>query len=404
MKILLINNTHYIGGGADRVYLNTAELLTSKGHEVMFFSTLDENNYSSENTGSFVDKTDFRSANFIEKIKGSKNYLYNKEVGSKLNELIQEFKPDLAHLHLFYGNLTSSVLKTLKRNKTPIVHTVHDYRLLCPANAFLDAKNNICEKCKPKKYYKCTTNKCSSNNLFFSSILSMEGYIRKYVIDPLTYINHFVFVSDFSKRKHISFDSRFEEKSSHAYNFTKLLPKSESNKGDYFLYFGRLSKEKGVTTLLSAIENTNLKLKIAGTGPLELSLKNDFESDSVEFLGHKSSNELKNIISNASYIIVPSEWYENNPMTIIESYSHGKPVIGARIGGIPEIIIDNETGFLFESRNSIELKNVLIKANALSNQEYDELSINARDFAENNFSAEANYKHLEEVYLKLITT
>lgn len=398
MKILLINNTHYVGGGADRVYINTASLLKERGREVVFFSTTHENNLETDSSIYFVDKKDNRQANFIDKIKGVKDYLYNYETTQKLNELIKNEKPDIAHIHLFYGGLSSSVLKTLKNNHIPIVKTVHDYRLLCPANAFLNSKNEICEKCKPKKYYNCFVNKCSDNNVFYSSILTMEGYLRKHLIDPLEYISHFIFVSNFSKEKHIEYDLRYKEKSSHLYNFTSIPAKEKVYRGDYFLFFGRLSKEKGIVTLLKAFSKLNLKIKVVGDGPIKNEMEEVYKTKNIDFLGHRSGDELTDIVRNSSYVIVPSEWYENNPMTIIESYSLGKPVIGAKIGGIPEIVINKKTGFLFESRNINELIDKVNYANGVSSNVYSELSNNAKDFALSNFSEENNYQHLIKVY------
>jgi len=402
MKILLINNTHYVGGGADRVYINTANLLRDNGHEVIFFSTKHENNLKTDSSTYFINKKDYRDANFIEKIKGVKEYLYNDETIQKLNELIKDKKPDIAHLHLFYGGLSSSVLKTLKLNNIPIIKTVHDYRLLCPANSFLNSKNEICEKCKPKKYYNCSLNKCSENNLFYSSILAMEGYLRR-IIDPLNYINHFIFVSDFSKQKHIEYDKRYKNKSSHLYNFTTIPPKNKIIKGEYFLFFGRISKEKGIHTLLKAFSVLNIKIKVVGDGPIKNELKEKYKSENIEFLGHKSGVELTEILKKANFVIVPSEWYENNPMTIIEAYSLGKPVIGAKIGGIPEIVINKQTGFLFESRNVNELIEIINFSNSIDLIGYEKLSKNARDFALFNFSEEKNYQHLINVYTRIIS-
>ncbi|WP_075342093.1 glycosyltransferase family 4 protein [Tenacibaculum agarivorans] len=401
MRILLINNTHYIGGGADRVYINTGSLLEKNGHTVLYFSTQSEKNIQSKYAKYFVSKQNNREVSFTDKLKGVKNYLYNKEVESKLSRLIQEEKPDIAHLHLFYGGLSSAVLKVLRENNIPIVQTVHDYRLLCPANAFLNSKNEICERCKPKKYYNCTLNRCSGGNIFYSSILSVEGYFRKYLYDPLDYINHFVFVSDFSRKKHIDFDKRYREKSSHLYNFTHLQEKPIVERENYFLFFGRLSNEKGVHTLIEAAQEVGVNLKVVGDGPIKEELEINNVNEKISFLGHKSGQELIDLIKKASFIIVPSEWYENNPMTIIESYALGKPVIGAKIGGIPEIIIENKTGFLFESRSKETLKQVIEKAKKMSDQDYLEMSEGARKFAESNFSEEKNYDHLISVYQSL---
>lgn len=400
MKILQINNNHFIKGGADRVYFNTARLLKEHGHDVQFFSAANPNNVAAEHADKFVPVNDNRQNNFLKKIAGAKDYIYNKDAYKNLSELLAEYKPDIAHLHLFYGGLSGAILKALKKHNIPVVQTLHDYRLLCPANAFLDSHNQICEKCRNKSYYQCATNKCLEGNFFYSSILSIEAYSRKYFIDPLDYVNHFIFVSRFSQQKHIDFDKRYTDKSSHLYNFTSIPEQlTGSGNDNYFLFFGRLSIEKGIGSLLTAAKKSKIKLKIAGTGPLEKEVI-DFakENDNIEFLGHQSGDALTRLIKSAFFIVVPSEWYENNPMTVIEAYALGKPVIGAAIGGIPEIVINNENGFLFRSRDSDDLADVLLKAKQMDNITYEKMCANARRFAEIHFSAEAHYVKLMDVY------
>lgn len=404
MRVLQINKYHFIKGGADRVYFNTGNLLAENKHEVIYFSTDHPDNAESSYSEFFVPYSDNRQAGFFQKISNAGTYLNNRTAYQNLNRLVKKYKPDIAHLHLFYGGLSSSVLRSLKENNIPIVQSVHDYRLLCPANAFLDSKNRICEKCRNRSYYQCTLKRCSDGDLFYSSILTLEGYQRKYFIDPLDYIDHFIFVSKFSQEKHIEFDNRYSMKSSHLYNFTDVRKeKTTTDKGNHFLFFGRLSEEKGLLTLLNVAKKLKLNLKIAGTGPLEAEvMRSAALNENIEFMGYQSGNDLAKIIQSASFIIVPSEWYENNPMTVIESYAYGIPVIGARIGGIPEIVIENKTGFLFESRNEDDLTMAIEKARRLSFAEYSNLSQNAREFAERNFSSGGHYQALMEIYSKVL--
>jgi glycosyltransferase involved in cell wall biosynthesis len=404
MRVLQINNFHFIKGGADRVYLNTSKLLADNGHLILNFSSINTANNKSDESRFFVEINDNRHSNLGDKLRGVKNYIYNKKVYRNLEALIKEKKPDIAHLHLYYGGLTSSVLKVLKDMQVPIVQTIHDYRLLCPANAFLDNKNRICEKCKNRFYLQCSIYRCLEDNFFYSSILTIEAYTRKYFIDPLDYVDHFIFVSKFSQHKHIEYNKRFQDKSSLLYNFT-FIPElwSVNTNKDYVLFFGRLSKEKGILTLLQAIKKTKLKLKIAGTGPLQKYVENStLDNKNIEFLGHKSGDELKQLITGASYIVVPSEWYENNPMTVIESYAYGRPVIGSEIGGIPEIVENNKTGFLFKSRNIDDLAKTLEVAGSTGDAEYSRLSHNARNFAEENFSPQSHYSNLINTYSNIL--
>jgi glycosyltransferase involved in cell wall biosynthesis len=398
MRILLINRNHFIGGGADRVYLNTGELLEESGHEVTYFSTSNNQNIDSEYEPYFVKNSNTREGGFISKIKGVKKYLYNKETENNLDRLISDFKPEVAHIHLFYGVLSASVLKTLKKNKVPIILTIHDYRLLCPVNTMLDKEGRICEKCKNDKFYNCITKRCSEGNVFQSTVVTAEAYMRKFIYDPLTYINHFIFVSQFCRNKHISFDQRYKKKSSLLYNFSNPIENPSLIKGNYLFYYGRLSREKGVLNLINAVKKTNSKLIIAGEGHQKeevLKAINGFSN--IEFVGFKSGTDLNELILNSSFVVVPSEWYENNPMTIVESFLLAKPVIGSNVGGIPELVTD-ETGFTFESADEKSLVKAIESSEKLNSIEYTNISNNCLKFAKKYFNKKNHLKSLLEIY------
>jgi len=401
MKILLINNSHYSKGGADNVYFNTANLLSQNGHEVFFFSVNDPNNRPCDNSEYFIKKNDYRNSSLIEKIRSIPSFIYNREANVKLLNLIDKVKPDIAHIHLFLGGLTTSILIALKKRNIPIVHSVHDYRLICPAYTFLDRNNQICERCKDKLFLKCAIRRCSlENNIIHSTILSFDAYFREYIYNPLNYIDRFVFTSQFSKKKHIEFNSFFAKKAEVLYNFNNNQIIPSKVRGNYFLFFGRHSREKGLTLLIETAHKINIPLKVCGAGPLTDKLKS-LNYRNIEFLGHINNDELKNVIRNSSFIIVPSECYENNPLTIIEAFTFGKPVIGSKIGGITELIGDLN-GLLFESKNADSLNEVIIKALSITDSEYLKMSQNVCEFAHENFSKEVHYKKLLEIYKSVI--
>jgi glycosyltransferase involved in cell wall biosynthesis len=402
MKILLINRLHYIGGGADRVYLNTGELLKNNNIDVAYFSTKDEKNEKSEFENFFITPVKTRNTSFFNKLNTSIKYLYNSETILKLENLIKVFKPNVAHIHLFYGGLTSSLLSVLRKHKIPIVLTIHDYRLLCPANAMIDNSSNICEKCKGGRFYNCFLKTCSEGNLVQSSILMLEAYLRTYIFDPLDLVDHFIFVSNFSLSKHIEFDRRFQLKSSHLYNFSKSISNVEFTRGKYFLFYGRLSREKGILTLIQAIIQTNYKLIIAGDGPLkEEIIKFTNETGNIKFVGFKDNVELQSLIMGSSFVVVPSEWYENNPMTIIESFLLGKPVIGADIGGITELV-NSSRGFLFQHSSIASLLMAINLASNMDDGNYNLISRNSYYFANKNFNELDHFNRLKSIYNKLI--
>lgn len=399
MKVLQINSGHYRRGGADVVYLNTTDLLREKGHEVMCFSLQDEKNLPAAEANYFADNMDLRQASTWQKIKAVPRFVHNKNAAQKLDTLLRDFKPDIAHIHIFLGKMTSSILPVLKKHGVPIVFTVHDYRFICPAYLFLDGKNQVCERCKSGFYLNCTIQKCSEGNLFQSLLLSADAYYRKYRINPLRYASRFIFVSDFIRRKHIEFNEAYSAKAELLYNFIPRLEKVNPvhTKGAYFLFYGRLSREKGVDTLIQAAIKTGIPLKLVGTGSLSEKYENS-SYPNIEFLGHQTGDALWNLVSQASFVVVPSEWYENNPLTILESYGFGKPVIGARIGGIPEVVVHGETGFLFEPGNAEELSAVLKTAAEKTDEEYRLFSTNARQFANRTFEPEKHYQDLIRIY------
>ena len=180
-------------------------------------------------------------------------------------------------------------------------------------------------------------------------------------------------------------------------------------KGNYFLFYGRLAPEKGVMTLLDTWKRLpkDVHLKIIGEGAMSAMIKDEIECNNlsnIEFLGFRKGEELFEFIRNASFVLVPSEWYENNPLTIVEAYSSGKPVIGSNIGGIPELIIEGKTGYLFEMGNSIELEKKINEALNMSDNAYLEMSETAYRFACDKFSEKTHYNELLKIYQGMINS
>ncbi|GAB1416548.1 glycosyltransferase family 4 protein [Paludibacter sp.] len=402
MKILQINNRHLRKGGADIVYLNTGQLLEELNYEVCYFSIKTTQNEPSKFNKYFIEQRVNVNASFWDKIKNTFYYFYNKDAARNLDLLIREEKPDIAHIHLYVGGLTSSIFKALKKHKIPVVYTAHDYRLVCPAYAFLDAKGIICEDCKGKYFYKCTLKRCSKNNSLQSFIMSLEMYYRNLFFNPIKMIDGFVFVSDFAYKKHLQYMPKLHGKHViRLYNYSNTT-KPKNLQSDYFLYYGRLSDEKGILTLIQAMEQLDsCSLKIVGDGPSFNQLQNyctEYNIKNIEFTGYLKGDKLTSHIKNAKFIIVPSEWYENNPLTIIEAYSYGKPVIGSSVGGIPEIIINKETGFLFEMGDVTDLTDKLNIAQNISEEQYKLMCHNAFTFAEKYFNKDINLIKLVDFY------
>jgi glycosyltransferase involved in cell wall biosynthesis len=402
MKVLQINKYFYIKGGAETVFFNTMDLLTEKGHTVIPFSLKNKKNRPCAYEACFVDYPELSESGLLTKLRYLPAFIHNRQAARKLKALVLAEKPDVAHIHLMFNCFSASILPVLKACNVPVVMSVHDYRLICPAYTFIDGQGHFCERCKAKHPYHCIIHRCYRNEYLNSILLALDSYYRTWFIRPVKLIDTFIFVSRFSRGKHISMDASFEAKSLYLYNFTPLSYKGECVRGDYVLYFGRISAEKGIPTLMKAMEELDeVKLKIVGTGPLLEKLKKT-GAPNTAFEGFRSGDELHDYIRKARFVVVPSECYENNPLTIIESMTLGTPVIGSRIGGIPELIEEGRTGYVFDVKSAASLRQTIQKALSLPDHEYTAMSQAAKDFAAKHFSAEAHYRKLIEVYDSVI--
>ncbi|MCX6267607.1 MAG: glycosyltransferase family 4 protein [Bacteroidetes bacterium] len=414
MNILLINNVHYNRGGADKVYLNTGRLMAEHGHKVSYFAINNPENLPSEYSRYFLSNPDFKHQSVFAKLKSFPRYFFSGEAQRNLQQLITEQKPALAHIHLLYGGgLTSSILPVLKKNKIPVVLTIHDYKLLCPVLTLMDNSFNICEQCAGGNYAHCILKLCNQitlstdKNLFNSLIFSSESWFRDIFYHYNRYVSRYIFVSEFSRNIHARYKPFFAAKSQVLFNFIDFSDKEKPihARGDYYLFFGRLSKEKGILTLLDAFsEMQDSKLLIIGNGELAADIQTyitGHQTQNITLLGYKTGEELKSYISGSRFVMLPSQWYENNPLSVIEAFRLGKPVLGASIGGIPELVKEGETGYLFNPGSVMSIRQAVEKANAITDQEYAELSHNSYEFAFRNFNAESHYASLMELYESL---
>ncbi len=388
MKILQVNNSFRKVGGAESVFFNTIELLAKNGHKVIPFSLYDSLNEDSDFSSYFVRKNFFYH-----------NKVYSFVSKNKFKKLLKNENPDIVHIHNVIGGLTFSILIVCRELRIPVVATIHDFRLLCPAYVFIDGKKNICEKCKYGNFSNCIFNNCAPEGFIKSCLITLESYLRSFFIPFDEYITRFIFVSNFSKSKFLETNYNLASKSYSLYNFTPKIEFSKKNlKDKHFLFIGRLSREKGLVLLLEAFRQLpKQKLLIAGDGDLRDSLISN-KTENIEFLGHKDRAELIRIINNSYFLIVPSECYENNPMSIVESFSLGTPVIGSDLGGIPEVILDSGGGFLFKNRDVNSLIDVLTKAASIEDDVYSTICMKAFNFAEKQFNAQTHYNTLINIY------
>lgn len=394
MKILLINNISYRKGGSESVFFNTAELLRYGNNEVRLFSISEKSI-----TTSIEEITLVPSATGARRVL---SYFYNRLSEKKMDELLLSWKPDIAHIHLIWGGLSPSIIQVLHKHSIPVVHTAHDYRMVCPAYTFRNGKGEICEKCK-KCFFPCIIGKCAKGSFLQSIVMAAEMRFRNTLFNPASELDGIIYVSEFSKNLHETHNHRLTKvKNIILYNFTRKIDNHESE--DFFLYSGRLSSEKGCETMINAFRKMpNLRLFIAGGGPLEMKMREiSKDSGNIQFYGHLRKKELFELIQRCRFVVIPSEWYENNPMSVIEAYAASKPVIGAKIGGIPEIVSEGETGFLFKSGDETDLCRALKKSAEISEIEYGRMRESAFRMFSTNFSNETYADKLQSFYMSII--
>jgi len=349
MHILQVNKFLFNKGGSEAYMFELSNRL-SKDHKVGLWGMADVKNKDSRIQKPLVSAIDFHT-NAVSKILYPFKIAYSFEAKEKYNTVSKSFNPDIVHLNNFNFHLTPSIIDAAYNRGTPMVLTVHDPFLVCPSHTFYNYQTSeICELCKDRKYIHCIKTSCLHGSKARSFMAAVEGWVhhKRKTYDK---INRMICPSQFMADKLIEFGVN-PKQITVLHNFAgEAEGRLETDKKDYILYFGRLSKEKGISTLLEVMKATpEIQYVIAGTGPLENLIKEYLEPN-MRYVGFQTGNALKMLIKGSAFTIYPSEWYENCPMSILESQGYGVPVIGARIGGIPELIREDVDGLLFESGN-----------------------------------------------------
>ena len=406
MKILLANKFFYIKGGAEESFFSTANLLSVKGHEAVFFSMKHPLNLPSKYEKYFVDAIDYEKSELTvgKKIKDAFGILYSFEAKKKIRALAASEKPDVAHLNNIYHQLSPSIIDGLKSLNIPVIMTLRDFKLVCPAYS-ISKDNKACDQCKEGRYYNCLINRCVHNSMLKSVISCIEMYFHHKLLHIYNKVDVFISPSMFLKNKVESMG--FKGKIVFLPNFVNIGEyKPQFNWDEQsIVYFGRVAEEKGLRTLIKAMSKIpSLNLKIIGEGPARLLLEafvNGLSLKNVSFLGYMTGEKLKNEIRRSMFVVLPSECSENNPRGIIEGFALGKPAVASRIGGIPELVKDEETGFLFEPANVDELT-ARIRFLFENTDKIRTMGMIARNRVENELSEGAHYKKLMQIYNEAI--
>lgn len=362
MKILLVNKFLYPKGGAETYVLKLGEILRSRGHEVQYFGLENEKNTAGNCVGAYVADMDF-SAGMLKNLHAPFRIIYNSQARGQIRAVLEDFQPDVVHLNNIQFHLTPSIILEAEKyrretgRKLRIVYTAHDYQLICPSHGLFDSNIEICEKCLGGNYTHCLRTKCVKNSRMKSLLGMLDAYFWHYS-KAYSYIDTIICCSRFLKSK-LDTQERFRHKTVAIHNFVDAVAPRQVEKEGYVLEFGHLSRDKGTETLLEAAKRLpDVKFVFAGYGESEAKIA---QTENAEFVGFKTGEELIELISKAVVTVCPSEIYENCPFSVIESQMYGTPVIGSRMGGIPELIGEGKTGELFEAGNAAQLEEKLRK-------------------------------------------
>lgn len=360
MKVLLVNKFLYAKGGCETYVLKLGDHLAQRGHTVQYFGLENDNNILVNDADSYVSDMDF-SKGILKNLLAPFRIIYSFEARKKIRRVLDDFKPDVVHLNNIQFHLTPSIILEIEKyrkhtnRKVKIIYTAHDYQLICPSHGLFDNNVNICEKCLDGNYTHCFKTKCLKNSRAKSFLAMLDAYFWK-ASSAYDYIDAIICPSEFLKNK-LDTQKRFANKTIVIHNFFDAQPTAAAEKSDYVLEFGHLSKDKGTITLLEVAKRMpDVNFVFAGYGVATTEIS---KVANAEYVGFRTGEELRELISKAKCSIYPSQWYENCPFSVMESQIYGTPVIASRMGGIPELIKDGQTGLMFEAGNADDLESKL---------------------------------------------
>ncbi|MBI4707243.1 MAG: glycosyltransferase family 4 protein [Candidatus Omnitrophica bacterium] len=413
MNVLLINKYHYYRAGPETVYLKSAELLRKHGHNVLFFSMHHPENLSCSTEEYFVPYVELTDQHSIlNQFRIAWRILYSLKARRNLSKLLDRYPVDIAHLHDICYHISPSILHELKKRAIPVVMTLHDFKMVC-TSYYMFAEGKICEACRQGSYYMAIKKRCVKDSLAKSAIAFLEMYLHHGILGIYDSVDVFITPSLFLKEKLEG--AGFNKNIVQLYNFLDINEQDDiagescsDNMKNAISYIGRLSQEKGLITLLDAAKSlldrgSKVRINIIGDGPLMEKLQEKVKAEqinNVNFAGYLKRKDVYREIRNSLAVVLPSEWYENNPMSVIEAFALGRPVIGSRIGGIPELVRDHERGLLFQPGDANELSSVI---------EYfmdhpgmaGEMGKKAREFYEEELNQERHYQRLMVIYKQI---
>jgi glycosyltransferase involved in cell wall biosynthesis len=385
MKVLVIHNSYQQPGGEDVVFAQECQLLRRCGHQVV---TYERTNRELERMSSF------------ERLVAAKNMVSAKGSRQDIRDLLGAERPDVVHAHNTFMMVSPSVYEVCQEMHVPVVQTLHNFRLLCPAwSLFRDG--HVCEECPTSGLWRSVWHGCYHNSRATTAGVALMLQVHRLANTWNDSVDSYVALSEFARQKFIDGGlppGKLQVKP----NFVYPDPGERDCAGEYALYVGRLSPEKGVATLLAAWEMlaTSIPLLIVGDGPLRTQLERECSEKNlpaVKFTGRLTGTETRDVIKRAAFLMVPSLWYECFPMTICEAFACGTPVLCSRLGGMQEIVTDNHTGMHFVPGDAVDLAEKVEWA-WHNPARIAGMGKEARRDYESFYTAEHNYERLMQIY------
>ncbi len=403
MKILQVNKFFYLRGGSERYYFDLCDLLAGRGHEVLHFSMAHPRNRPSPQQDSFMSHIDLNATDgLVEKVSAVGRILYSKEAARRMDDLIERHRPDIVHLHNISRQISPSVVAVTSRRGVPTVKTQHDLSLVCPAHSFF-VRGRTCEECAGGKYWHGLKYSCIDGSAASTALGVLEAYLHD-AMGLYKKIDAFIAPSRFLMEK-VSSLAWIRDKITHLPYFIPPGADWTARNDGYVLFAGRISEEKGVGTLIDAAGMLpGTRFVIAGEGA-ELPRFREYAAaqniTNVEFPGYVSGGALETLIEGAGCVAVTSISYENLPLSILESFARGKPVVGSDSGGVRELVRDGETGYLYEPADADSLAAAIARLVSDENARLG-MARNARQLVSAAYSPASHYERLMEIYRRVL--
>lgn len=400
MKILHVNKFLYRRGGAESYMLDLAQLQLQAGHTVEYFAMAHPHNLPSRYERHFPGNVELEPMpeSLLGKVEGAGRLLFSPASLLGMARVVRDFKPDVVHLHNIYHQLSPSILRPLASRSIPAVMTLHDYKLACPTYRFLD-KGQICEACLGGKYRQAVIHRCNRGSLAASTLNAVEMRLHMSfgAYDP---VQLFLCPSEFLAGK-MREAGVFPERMRHVPHFVETAGvEMKSQPGGGAVFAGRLSHEKGVDTLIEAAAMAGVHLDVAGEGPQMQDLRETAErlaGGLVTFHGRIPLAEVRDLLRAGSVAALPARWYENQPLSVLDAFACGVPVVGTNLGGIPELIEDRVDGYLVPPDDPAQLADRLRAVADFSGSSY-EMGLSGRRKVEEQFSVERHLASIEGAY------